>query len=80
MCSFTMSDTISKDNCNNSTTATTPQPTPERRLYKPVVIVHGLMSGDVSTMEHLAGRIEDVRTEIMCTKILYHNLIMVKNQ
>lgn len=34
-------------------------PPPERR-YRPVVIVHGLMTGDVSTMEHLAARIAEV--------------------
>lgn len=29
--------------------------------YRPVIIVHGLMTGDVSTMNHLATRITEVR-------------------
>lgn len=31
-----------------------------KQLYRPVVIVHGLMTGDVSTMQHLADRITKV--------------------
>jgi len=34
--------------------------TPSKRPFRPVVIVHGLMTGDTSTMEHLAARIVEV--------------------
>lgn len=32
----------------------------QKRPYRPVVIVHGLMTGDVSTMQHLADRIAEL--------------------
>ncbi|KAL4126870.1 hypothetical protein QTP88_011071 [Uroleucon formosanum] len=32
----------------------------QKQPYRPVVIVHGLMTGDVSTMEHLAARIAEL--------------------
>jgi len=32
----------------------------QKQPYRPVVIVHGLMTGDVSTMQHLAARIVEV--------------------
>jgi len=34
--------------------------TPSKRPFRPVVIVHGLMTGDTSTMEHLAARIVEL--------------------
>ncbi|XP_025196811.1 lysosomal thioesterase PPT2 homolog [Melanaphis sacchari] len=38
--------------CNNTSASKQP--------YRPVVIVHGLMTGDVSTMQHLAARIAEL--------------------
>lgn len=35
------------------------------RRYRPVVIVHGLMTGDVSTMQHLATNITKVNYTIL---------------
>ncbi|CAI6354846.1 unnamed protein product [Macrosiphum euphorbiae] len=40
------------DECNNTSG--------QKRPYRPVVIVHGLMTGDVSTMQHLAARIAEL--------------------
>ncbi|XP_001942630.2 lysosomal thioesterase PPT2 homolog [Acyrthosiphon pisum] len=40
------------DECNNTSGQKPP--------YRPVVIVHGLMTGDVSTMQHLAARIAEL--------------------
>lgn len=49
--------TMSESNeCNNTSAPKQP--------YRPVVIVHGLMTGDVSTMQHLAARIAEVRSLI----------------
>ncbi|XP_060847332.1 uncharacterized protein LOC132926925 [Rhopalosiphum padi] len=45
--------TMSESNeCNNTSTPKQP--------YRPVIIVHGLMTGDVSTMQHLAARIAEL--------------------
>jgi len=44
------------DECNNTLG--------QKRPYRPVVIVHGLMTGDVSTMQHLAARIAEVSSLI----------------
>jgi len=44
------------DECNNTSG--------QKRPYRPVVIVHGLMTGDVSTMQHLAARIAEVSSLI----------------
>jgi len=46
---MTMSDS---NECNNTSTP--------RQPYRPVIIVHGLMTGDVSTMQHLAARIAEL--------------------